>query len=146
MRILRMVTMTGLLTVLVFAVVHNLEAGTPRAKHPDFAAQIVTMSSMRTIVQHISQYMTEHRGAAPETLESLRVAYELPETVFRDGWERPFSYFTTGPSYVLASFGKSGRPGSQRAMPGGVLQVTDYESAIVVVNGDWAQTPWNVDR
>ena len=122
------------------------DAATPKRKHPDFAAQIVTVSAMRSIVLHIEQYASEHRGTAPDNLESLRKAYGLPEASFRDGWGRPFCYFTTGPSYVLASFGRSGSPGSQSAAPGGVLQEIDFESAIVLVNGEWAQSPFNVDR
>jgi len=133
-------------TVVVCASVCKLGAIPPKTKHPDFVAQIVTVSAMRSISQEVSHYMTEHQGAAPNTLEELRLAYDLPAKWFRDGWGRPFSFFTTGQSYVLASFGKSGSPESQRASPGGVVQELDYESDIVIVDGKWAQTPLDVDQ
>ena len=116
------------------------------SRDPDFIAQIATVASIRVVVQHIAFYREDHAGKLPTSIFALRDLFGIPNEHFADGWKRPLFYYTTGSSYMLASFGKTGHPDGQESEPGGTAEDSRFESDIVLIDGMWAQSPRNVDR
>lgn len=114
----------------------------------DRARQIQTMARMRQIHDYIVLYREDH-GSDPASLEILARKYSAGREAAVDGWRRPFFYYTTGDGYVLASFGRSGIPTPQVSRPGEVAppgSSEDFEVDFVLINGEWAQSPYGVDR
>jgi len=110
---------------------------------PDRKAQFITKANMNAVLSFLEAYEAEHLQFPPD-LRTLFVTYAIEEKWMLDGWSRPFYYFSTGRSYVLASFGKSGTPTPKS--PEAKLHAAkgDFEADVVLVNGEWAQLPWNI--
>ena len=114
-------------------------------KHPDFGAQIGTMGTVRGVALAIDAYRTDHK-ACPPTLRALIPEYLLDARLLRDSWHHPLVYFSSGDHFVLLSPGRDGRVDGQVAPPGGFGTGGDFDQDIVIVDGEWAQSPENVDR
>lgn len=111
----------------------------------DFMAEKMTVARIRRVAMYIETYRLEHNEKGPSSLENLRGLYGFPEDHLRDGWGREFFFYTTGANCVIASFGRDGRPGRQTSLPGGPTPQRDYDSDIVWISGEWAQTPWGIE-
>jgi hypothetical protein len=111
--------------------------------------QIVTVHNMRLLGQLVRLHREDH-GKDPASLDGLVRAYESDLALTKDGWGRELYYYSTGSDFVLASFGKDGVPISSRCAPGCIAGATPpstlYDIDIVMINGEWAQTPADVDR
>ena len=115
-------------------------------KNPGYKAQKLTVVSMICIVANVKLYADEHGGKFPTSLPLLRDMYKFPDRSLNDGWDRALYYYSTGDTYVLASFGQSGKPDAQESVAGGESLKNSYEADIVVINGEWAQSPFGVGR
>jgi len=121
-------------------------AGAQDSRDRDFVAQIASVAAMGNIVVVLNLYAADHGGHFPDNLQSLVGSYKFPDWSLRDGWKRPLYYYSTGTSYILISYGRSGQPDSQTSTAGGVSGEKEYEADIVLINGAWAQSPTGVDR
>jgi len=113
-------------------------------RDPDYVAQISTVAAIRNMVTVLDLYASEHGGRFPGNLGELK--YKFPEWSLNDGWKRPLYYYSTGTTYILVSYGRSGKPDPQTAQAGGHSAENDYEADIVLINRVWAQSPKWVDR
>jgi len=121
-------------------------AGTEDSRDRDFVAQIASVAAMGNIVIVLNLYAADHGGHFPDNLQSLVGSYKFPDWSLRDGWKRPLYYYSTGTSYILISYGRSGLPDSQESTSGGFSAEKRYEADIVLINRTWAQSPAGVDR
>jgi hypothetical protein len=138
--------LTAFLLVIVWLVVACKSGGDGR--QPDHVAQIATVARMRLLRDLIQSYSNDHGGALPAKLEGAVLLYQRtpdPEALV-DGWERPLVYFASESHYVLMSGGRNGAYEQQRVEPGHVVGEVDYNTDIVLVDGQWSQTPDSVDR
>jgi hypothetical protein len=103
---------------------------------------------MRLLGELIQSYSSDHGGALPMRLEDVLLRYQREPDLdaLVDGWERPIVYFASESHYVLMSGGRNGAYESQRAEPGHVVGEVDYNTDVVLVDGQWSQTPHSVDR
>jgi hypothetical protein len=107
---------------------------------------------MQLLVGVLSRYQ-EVEGRTPDSLEVLTRGsppHILPEAavkILSDGWGRPIYYQSTGSSFALASFGRDGVPDSGGAqVAGGWSEYLAYDSDLVIIDGDWAQSPLGLPR
>jgi len=121
-------------------------------KEENYKAQKTTVDHIKTINLLVDFYKSKE-GHTPDNLTSFITSeepYIKPEAsdkMFSDGWGNRLHYYSTGDSYVIASFGRDGVPdagGSQAA--GGWSAFLDFDADIVAINGDWAQSPDNISR
>jgi hypothetical protein len=116
-------------------------------RHPELVRQIQTTARMHEVSVYISLYREDHPGEDPPNLAALTKAYSMPAATAVDAWNRPLYYYATGGRYVLISFGRSGVPRAQRSEPGAVSPMEpDWDENIVMIDGEWAQTPFGVGR
>jgi hypothetical protein len=119
---------------------------------PDFVAQIATVSGIRSINLFVELYREDHCSLPPD-LPSLFVEYGEKDPIL-DGWGREFHYYAaptssfypSGPSYVLISYGRNGVPDEPMPVPGGLSRAGDWDADIVWVTDRFAQSPTDVDR
>jgi hypothetical protein len=117
------------------------------SRDPDLVRQIRTVAAMRQVEMYLSLYREDHPGENAPSFAALTRAYSMPPETAVDGWGRPLYYYATPESYVLVSFGRSDVPRAQRSTPGGVSPMApDWDENIVMIDGEWAQTPFGVDR
>ena len=119
-----------------------------RFSEREFGRQMVTVSNMRQINIMMTTLRENHRRY-PRRLEDLVPAYARNTSMMKDGWGREFYYYSSGDSFVLASFGKSGNPRRSLCEPGCLAKGDPdhpYDTNIVMINGVWAQTPEGIDR
>ncbi len=119
-----------------------------RGRPADLVRQGQTITNMQLVQGLIDLYREDHHSDPPN-LGRLAKEYSVAQNAIVDGWGRALFYYTTGNSYVLASFGKGGAPRPQLSRPGSVappIAEGAFEVNIVMINGEWAQTPSNVDR
>jgi hypothetical protein len=111
----------------------------------DFKAQAHAVSSIRAMRLNVKQFKEEY-GELPLTLEEVRQLYGADDRYFVDGWGREILYYRSENHYLLCSFGKNGTPEQQAAKPGGVVAERNYDTDIIMLNGEWVQTPRGVAR
>jgi hypothetical protein len=118
----------------------------------ELTAQKITVARITQLCMVIRDFRTRE-GRTPNNLDALvngETQYVVPAyavELFVDGWGKRFFYHSTGESFVLASFGKNGIPeseGTQRA--GGWSPQFYFDSDIVSIDGNWAQTPNGLPR
>ena len=119
-------------------------SGPSSGNEAEWRRQFKTVSIMRSVAELIDQFREDHAGHVPESLDALPSLREQPH-FGKDGWNRSLYYYSTGSTYVIASFGRSGRPDRQESTPGGLTTAQNFEDDIVMVNGTFAQTPFNID-
>ena len=111
--------------------------------------QMDTMNNMHMIDGLITLHRQDHHKD-PAHLDELVRAYDSDQAITKDGWGRDLYYYSTGDTFVLASFGKNGIPMPSRCEPGCFADAappeTLYDIDIVMINGAWAQTPKGVER
>jgi hypothetical protein len=116
---------------------------------PDFIKQIITADRMDKITLFLDLYRKDH-SSAPANLAILAGEYKLPTDAvmdgWMDGWGHRLYFYSTGTHYVLASFGRSGIPRAPTAPAGGISPQVDFDTNMVMIDGEWAQSPVNVDR
>lgn len=106
-----------------------------------FKPQRITLDRMSFLLPPLTDFR-ERNGRPPLSLEELRTCYEFKPEAFVDGWGRPLWYYVASSTYVLASFGADGRPGTQRSVGWKYFAEEDDPNLdFVFVNGEWAQFP-----
>jgi hypothetical protein len=88
----------------------------------------------------------EAQKANPPSLNALVPSYLTGAHTFSDSWGRPLVYYATETHYILASYGKNGVPDGQLTKAGGFGPANNFDQDIVLIDGEWAQSPPNVDR
>ena len=111
----------------------------------DFVRQIATVAAIRASAMGVESYREEF-GSYPTDLDELVERFGTAPQYISDGWCRPLVYFRHEHGYILASFGKSGVPEAQRVDPPTVVvPEQDFETDVVLIDGEWVQTPSGVD-
>ena len=114
----------------------------------EFQKQKLTINNMQLLNTMIATYHDDHRQD-PARLDDLVPDYAKTRAMMTDGWGRRFYYFSSGDGFVLASFGKAGVPRNSDCQPGCIAMGDPhhpFDTNIVMINGEWAQTPVGVDR
>ena len=111
-------------------------------------AQKITIYRMATLSDLIKSYVREHERC-PESLSAVG-PYVTPEALadlILDGWGRPIRYYSSGTDYALVCYGFDGLASlHQTVSPGGYTHQLDFDADIVILNGNWAQSPAGLDR
>jgi hypothetical protein len=119
--------------------------GPVRESRSERRKQIRTVSNMWMLNAVIQLYRQDHH-ASPARLDQLGMPYMKTPPTTKDGWGREFYYHAIGEKFVLASFGRNGIPESLQCAPGCFSGAVLYDADIVMIDGEWAQTPFGVDR
>lgn len=140
------------LVFLTWATLSSCAPASPgQAQHSDadWQKQKITVNNMTLIKAMIFAYREDHKKD-PAQITDLVPAYAKDRSMMKDGWGREFYYYSSGKYFVLASFGRGGAPRHPLCEPGCVATATPpenpYDINIVMINGEWAQTPVDVDR
>jgi len=138
----------ALTAFVVLSSCHGVSARQP-SPEAERQKQGVTMHHMHLLEGLIRLHRTDFLKD-PAHLDQMVRAYESDPILTKDGWGRDFYYYSTGETYVLASFGRNGMPASSRCEPGCIADAVPpdslYDLDIVMINGDWAQTLAGLDR
>ena len=137
--------LSGALAVLVVASGAVLAADNVATAPSDFRKQIGTVGAIHGLSLAIDTYREEHK-TNPPSLRALVPSYMRDARALSDLWGRPLYYYASEGHYVLASFGKNGIAEGQLTKAGGFGQANDVDQDIVLIDGEWAQSPENVDR
>ncbi len=109
-------------------------------------AQAPTVGNMRTLARLINDFAEAHGGRLPRSVSETLDYWQADESLGRDGWGRSIVYFASASHFTLLSLGKSGTADGLLVGPGGIPPGVDEEVDIVMIDGEWAQTPESVDR
>ncbi len=123
-----------------------------RARTEALNAQKRSIYHIRHLWSLIKRYKLEH-GKTPNSLDDLAPYYSTPDGLGKyllDGWGRSFYYSATGSDFTLLCFGRDGVPTPPPVTwPGGRTGYTgcfDFDADIIMINGQWAQTPYGLGR
>ncbi len=114
----------------------------------ELRAQKTSIFNIYSLSKLIEHHKLEH-GQTPSKLEDL-APYLTSDGLYEfmhDGWGRGIFYYSNSADYTLICFGHDAIPAHENnASPGGYSRHLDFDADIIMINGNWAQTPEGLDR